>query len=153
MKGEAVRRRLRMPTRFRVGERPAGAERGEDFETDVLSFGSGDRAVRIGRRGDVAVFREEKSLVGDGGALVRKKLTGLTTDSLLLPSGHLERLGERKMTGSTFSASSSSSKDAALRFTADEGVDRAIGRRETHGLLKERQGEWRLQLGERSIPF
>jgi hypothetical protein len=114
-----------MPTRFRVGERPAGAERGEDFETEVLSFGSGERAVRMGR-GDVAVFREDKSLVGDGGALVRKKLTGLTTDSLLLPSGHLERLGERKMTGSTFSALSSSSKDAALRFTADEGVDSAI---------------------------
>lgn len=31
VKGEAVRRRLRIPTRLRVGDRPAGAVRGEDF--------------------------------------------------------------------------------------------------------------------------
>ena len=51
---------------------------------------------------------------------------GLTAESMLVPSGHLERLGERKMTGSTFSASSSS-KDAALRLMAVVGVERAVG--------------------------
>ena len=126
VKGEAVRRRLRMPTRLRVGERPAGAERGLDFEIDVLSLGTGERAVRIGRRVDVALgFKQEKSPLGDGGALVRKKFTGFSTESLLLPSGHLERLGERKMTGSTFSESSS--KAVALRLTADEREDNAVG--------------------------
>lgn len=121
VKGEAVRRRLRMPTRLRVGERPAGAERVEDVTgAAVLSRGRGERAGRMGRRGAVtAGFREEKPWVGDGGALDRKKLAGFTTASLLEPSGHLERLGERKMTGSTFSASRSSSKEVAFRLEGE----------------------------------
>ena len=58
--------------------------------------------------------------MGEGGALVRKKLVGLTKEvSLLLPSGHLERLGERKMMGSMFSELSSS-KEAALRLIGEE---------------------------------
>jgi len=40
-KGEPVRRRLRMPMRLRVGERPAGAERGDGFEISVLILGAG----------------------------------------------------------------------------------------------------------------
>lgn len=71
--GEVVRRRLRMPIRFLVGERPAGADRGADVESEVLSFGAGERAGRIGRLGEgaVALIALEKSL-GEGGALVRK---------------------------------------------------------------------------------
>ena len=72
VKGEAVRRRLRMPTRLRVGERPAGAESGEGLVTDVVSFGRGERAVRIGRRGDDTVGFREKSSEADGGGLARK---------------------------------------------------------------------------------
>lgn len=69
----AVFLRLRSPMRFRVGDRPAGAESGVVLVMEVLSLGAGERAERIGRRGEVGVvvFREEKSL-GDGGALVRK---------------------------------------------------------------------------------
>jgi len=71
--GEAVRRRLRIPMRFLVGERPAGADKGEDFEiVEVLSRGAGERAVSTGRfMGEVVVLKAlEKS--GEGGALVRK---------------------------------------------------------------------------------
>lgn len=42
--GEAVRRRLSMPMRLRVGERPAGADVGADFGILVLSLGAGERA-------------------------------------------------------------------------------------------------------------
>jgi len=124
--GEAVLRRFRIPTRFLVGERPAGAERAEGFETVVLSLGAGERAGRIGRLECVVVdFRAEKSL-GDGGALVRKKLVGLKRESLPLPSGALERFGERKMTGSIFSKSSS--KAVALRLVGEErALDNAGG--------------------------
>lgn len=120
----AVRRRLRIPMRLRVGERPAGAERGVDFW--MLSFGAGERAGRIGRRGETTGFREEKSL-GEGGAFVRKKLVGLLRVSLLVPSGFLERLGDRKMMGSMFSVLSSS-KVWALRLLGEvRVVGRAVG--------------------------
>ena len=77
--GEPVLRRLRIPMRFRVGERPAGAE-DSCFEKPVSSFGAaGERAVRIGlfdtEAGEATGFKQEKSF-GEGGALVRKKLTG-----------------------------------------------------------------------------
>lgn len=66
----AVRRRFRMPIRFLVGERPAGAERGTDLE--VLMRGAGERAVRIGLFiGEETGFKAvERS--GDAGARVRK---------------------------------------------------------------------------------
>jgi hypothetical protein len=100
-----VRRRLRIPMRLRVGERPAGAERGVDLEL-VLTFGTGERAERMGRWDEmgVALMGEERSL-GEGGALVRKKLTGLVKVEVSLqdPSGALERFGDRKMIGSIFS--------------------------------------------------
>jgi len=123
----AVRRRLRMPMRLRVGERPAGAESGVDLEiAEVLSLGAGERAGRIGRRGETTGFRHEKSL-GEGGAFVRKKLVGLLRVSLLVPSGFLERLGERKMMGSMFSVLSSS-KVWALRLLGEvRVVGRAVG--------------------------
>ena len=47
--GLPVLRRLRIPTLFLVGERPAGAERGVDLIV-VLILGAGERAGRIGRR-------------------------------------------------------------------------------------------------------
>ena len=102
--GELVFLRLRIPVRFRVGERPAGAERGVDFEIEVSSLGAGERAVRIGRRGEVKTgLREDEKSLGEGGALVRKKLVGLRRVSFPVPSGHFERLGERKLIGSMFS--------------------------------------------------
>lgn len=98
--GLAVFRRLRIPIRFRVGERPAGALNGLLLIV-VLSFLMGERASRIGRRGGAA--KE-----GDGiGARVRKKLVGLVYEEVSLddPSRAFDRLGERKMVGSMFSAS------------------------------------------------
>jgi hypothetical protein len=124
--GELVFLRLRIPMRFRVGERPAGAERGVDFEIEVSSLGAGERAVRIERWGEVRTgLREDEKSLGEGGALVKKKLTGLRRGSFPVPSGHFERLGERKMIGSMFSQLSSS-KAAALRLLGEvraRGVD------------------------------
>lgn len=70
---DAVRRRLRIPIRFRVGERPAGADRGEDFEIEVvLSFGPGERTGRMGRMDCGTNLRGLQRSLGDGGAGVRK---------------------------------------------------------------------------------
>ncbi len=99
-----VRRRFRIPTRFRVGERPAGAERGVVFEGSIRGA-AGDRAESIFLGDVTGLMAEEKSL-GEGGARVTKKFCGLQRGedvALLEPSGHLDRLGERKMTGSMFS--------------------------------------------------
>lgn len=124
VKGLPVFLRLRIPMRFRVGERPAGAERGA--EREVSSLGAGERAGRIGRRGEAMGLTGEKSL-GEGGALVRKKFCGLRR-SLGLPSGFLERFGERKMNGLMFSALSlSASKAEALRLLGEERLDNARG--------------------------
>lgn len=69
--------------------------------------------------------------VGEGGARVRKKLVmGLQRVSLDEPSGHLERLGERKLTGSMFSASSLLKSDSyvwALRLVDEVRVVMARG--------------------------
>lgn len=52
VKGEGlVLRRFRIPIRFLVGLRPAGAEMG----VEVFSRGAGERAVRMGRRGEVTL--------------------------------------------------------------------------------------------------
>jgi hypothetical protein len=119
--GLAVFRRFKIPIRFRVGERPAGAVKGV-FEMLVLRRGAGARAGRIGRRGlGVAGLRVEKSL-GDGGAFVRKKLIGFCRVSTLDPSGDLNFLGERKRVGSRFSVSSLS-KEEALRLLGAERVE------------------------------
>lgn len=120
MKGLDVRRRLRIPMRFLVGLRPAGAESGLDFERLVSSLGAGERAGRIGRRDVTVGLREEKSW-GEGGARVRKKFVGFTRVSLLEPSGHLERLGERKIIGSMFSLLSSSNV-VAFRLLGGDNV-------------------------------
>jgi hypothetical protein len=94
--GEAVFLLFKIPIRFRVGERPAGAVNGVDFEIVVLSLGAGERAGRMGRRGEVSVgLRAAEKSLGDGGAFVRKKLTGFWRLSMLDPSGDLSFLGER----------------------------------------------------------
>lgn len=125
--GEAVFRLFKMPIRLRVGERPAGAVKGVDFEIDVLSLGAGERAGRMGRRGDVRVgLRAAEKSLGEGGALVRKKLTGFWKLSILDPSGDLSFLGDSRWIGSTFSESESS-KEAALRLVGEESVEIAIG--------------------------
>ena len=69
-----MRRRLeRMPLRLpRVGERPAGAERGDDFAIDVLSLDDGDLAWRTARRGEVMALR----------GAVRASLTGVGAEAL-----------------------------------------------------------------------
>ena len=74
-KGLAVFLLLKMPTRFRVGERPAGAVSGV-LEMVVLSLGAGERAGRIGRRGLEAVGLGTEKSLGEGGAFVKKKFTG-----------------------------------------------------------------------------
>jgi hypothetical protein len=56
VKGVPVFLQLRIPMRLWVGERPAGAERGVDFEVSCL--GARERAGRIGRRGEVVDLRE-----------------------------------------------------------------------------------------------
>lgn len=128
MKGEAVLRRFKIPILFRVGERPAGVDSGEDFEMVVFKRVAWDRAARIGRRGEVEGFRDEKPLRagGEGGAFVRKKLVGLANVSLLEPSAALDRFGDRKMEGSMFSESmvsrESKSKVVALRLVGEERV-------------------------------
>jgi hypothetical protein len=91
-----VWRRCRMPMRFRVGERPAGAER----VGCVVWMREGDLGVSVGRVVGVVVGVNVM-----GVDLVRMKADGLVVvvPSLLLP---LERLVKRE--GSMFSASMSS---------------------------------------------
>lgn len=142
VKGEEppVLRRLRMPMRFRVGERPAGAERGADLEASVLSLGAGERAGRIGRRGDAIGLQEVKSL-GEGGARVRKKFVGLRAAEV--PSGFLERFGERKMMGSMFSELSlSASKVEALRLLGEVRAEIARGQDVRFMVLIEQSEQW-----------
>ena len=69
---EAVRRLLRMPTRLRVGERPAGAE--SVVIVVVLSFGAGDRGWSIGRdKVDFTGLHAAAKSLKVGAALVRTK--------------------------------------------------------------------------------
>lgn len=102
-----VRRLFKIPMRLRVGERPAGAERLPPFLARVSTLigdlaASTFRGLVIG----VAVALTDEN-VGEGGARVRKKfVTGLQSVSFAEPSGHFDRLGERKITGSIFSESS-----------------------------------------------
>lgn len=66
--GLAVLRLLRIPTRLRVGDRPAGALSGDALIV-VLSFLIGERASRIGLRGEAG-----RGVVV--GVRVRKKFAG-----------------------------------------------------------------------------
>ena len=113
-----------MPERFAlVGERPAGAVRGDDLEMAVLSLAAGDLGWRV-RRGVAVAARdgvgvEEESGLGE--AVLRIKLEGLKMTSLTEPVEHLaalERFAENR--GSTFSASSVS-MSSALRLPAAAG--------------------------------
>ncbi len=67
-------RLFKMPIRFLVGERPAGAERGV---LDVSILGAGERAGKIGRFGgereEVGLSEEKVLGEGDGGAVVSEK--------------------------------------------------------------------------------
>ena len=96
-------RRREMPVRLpRVGERPAGAERG----TEVVSLVRGDLALAVGRgrgRGVLAVDLGLRKREGLKGSLEKAKGS--------VPLGRLERRGSR------FSASSSTSSEA-LRLVA-----------------------------------
>lgn len=127
LKGPPVRRRERMPARLepRVGERPAGAERGDDLAREVLILAAGDLGCRKVRgrwdglaglrtsRGDCAVTGNE----GVEAALVKTKgddLTKSLTGKKLLSTPPFDRLEKR--VGSTFSKSSPSTASAALRL-------------------------------------
>lgn len=125
-----------MPERLpRVGERPAGAETGDDLVMAVLRRAAGDLGwrVRLGVElclsGSLAEVDADAAGVEGAAALVRtKEEAGLSRASLrgeavVVP---LERLAKR--TGSTFSESSSTSRSSALRLpllggaTAGEGA-------------------------------
>lgn len=120
-----VRRRddERIPDRLpRVGERPAGADKGVDLAIPVLIL-VGDLGFRYDRgRGVVALgaLLSETLLVLAN--LVRMNEAGLMKESLdgkkLLLSAPLDRL--EKMRGSMFSESSVSTISDAFRFTGDE---------------------------------
>lgn len=121
VKGLAVLRRLRMPTRLRVGDLPAGALRGEALNV-VLSFLIGERASRIALRGDTG----EAEVVG---VRARKKFAGFwkANASLEEPSEALDRFGDKNCRGSMFSESKSSVEEksnvSALRFEGDFRVE------------------------------
>lgn len=133
VKGDEVRRRESRPIRWRVGERPAGAEviwgiAGTAGTAETRGTLEGARAERMGRRGATADFRtglrDEAWSLGEGGAVVRWKCVDLAAAaSLLDPSGALARLGDTK--GSMFSVLSLSSKQTALRLA---GVGEETGR-------------------------
>ena len=122
-----VRRRVleRIPERLlRVGERPAGAERGEDLEMEVLILLMGDLGWRMVRvRGEAG--RDRVGLVGARravGLLVMLKTGALRTSlEKKLSPAPLDLLA--KMDGSTFSKSSSF-KSAA--FLLAEGEEAAV---------------------------
>lgn len=137
------RRRLdKMPMRLlpRVGERPAGADRGGDLGTRTPGFFiAKDFGFSIVRgRGSAAALREGElgrgSSLGEGAtgapkALAGTKLEALNRSELLFDgtqrpasSEALERLEEK--TGSTFSKSSAS-RSEALRLTGDLAVEMA----------------------------
>ena len=115
----------------RVGDRPAGAVRGDDLATLVLSLAAGDLGFRIDRgRGEEAltglVTEASASLLGNAvgveEALVRTKWEGLKR-SLVRLSDPLDLL-EKKM-GSTFSESSRPATSEALRLE-EGGVEIAM---------------------------
>lgn len=114
-----MRRRLeRMPARLpRVGERPAGAERGEDLAMEVLSLATGDLGWRMARDLGEPIGLEGDSAAA-GAALVRTKDDGLKKSLEGKESAvPLERL--EKKTGSTFSKLSTSTMSAAFRLPVD----------------------------------
>lgn len=110
-----------MPERLpRVGDRPAGAERGEDRAMLVLSLAAGDLGFnRLRGRGAAALgaLATGKSLVLAD--LVRKKVEGLMKEPFegKKLSAPLARLVNS--TGSTFSESSDSVTSEAFLFTGD----------------------------------
>jgi hypothetical protein len=106
----------------------------------------------MGRDGlNVAGLREAEKSLGDGGALVRKKLIGFWRASTPDPSGDLSFLGERKRTGSRFSASSLSREDA-LRLVGEAREEIAVGGIVRLNVLKTRDG-YLGQLGRWDILF
>lgn len=118
--GPTVRRRLdKIPARLpRVGERPAGAEMGDDLGMWVLSLATGDLGCRV-RRGVeeaevlVGLVRRASGTVVP--ALVRTKAEGLIKSLEGVPEEPLARLA--KSSGSRFSESSVSIS-SALRLPA-----------------------------------
>jgi hypothetical protein len=106
-----------------VGERPAGAERGEGRAIDVLSLFTGDLAWRMVRDRGVAIGRD----TGSADLLVLRIYEAGFAIPLLgkkaLLSDPLDRLKSR---GSTFSKSSSIISDAFL-FPATGGEMAAAG--------------------------
>lgn len=123
VKGEAVFP-FKIPLRFCVGDRPAGAVKGFNFEIVVLvlSLEAREQAGRICRRGDVRVRTAGKSL-GEGSAFVRQTLVVFWRVSMLDPLWNLIFLGGRSV-GSMFLESS---KKAVLRLVGAERVRITVG--------------------------
>jgi hypothetical protein len=125
-----VRRRERMPIRLepRVGERPAGAERGDDLAMVVLILAAGAPEVLAERKDDrgrwegrtgLRMSRGDCTVVKDGtdAALVRVKGDGLAKSLMgkkVVSTPPFDRLENR--VGSTFSKSSPSTASEALRL-------------------------------------
>lgn len=102
------------PERFpRVGDRPAGAEMGEDLATLVLSLATGDLGCSVRRGVDDETLDGLRIARSMGVAALRTKLAGLTKSWPGVPD--LARLAKKR--GSTFSKSSVSSS-SALRLPA-----------------------------------
>lgn len=137
-KDPPVRRRdERIPERLpRVGERPAGAERGVDLAMPVLILVVEDLGLRCARGRGVATVLgvlpyETSPVVAD---LVRMN-DGLTKESfekelLSVPLGRLE-----KSNGSTFSKSSASKISDAFRFPGDVEIAARLFSQVQHDLL------------------
>ena len=68
----------------------------------------------------------EVNSLGEGGALVRKKLVGFVNVSLEEPSVALDRFGERKIAGSIFSESFAESKSKLSAFRLEGEVKEVI---------------------------
>ena len=124
VKGEAVFL-FKIPLRFCVGDRPAGAVKEFNFGIVVLllvlSLDAREQAGRIRRRGDVRVgLRTEGKSLGEVSAFVRQILVVFWRLSMLDPLRNLIFLRGRNV-GSMFSYSESSKK-AVLRLAGAERV-------------------------------
>lgn len=125
--GPMVRRRVeRIPDRLpRVGERPAGAEMGEDLAAAVLSLAMGDLGCRM-RRGLVLALTglTRARTVALGGGVAATALVKTNEETLFstswdeTPESFARRLTEE--TGSTFSQSSGARISAFRLETAGQ---------------------------------
>ncbi len=107
----------------RVGDRPAGAEMGDDLAI-VLSFVNGDFAWRVRRGVDEGLTGLEQDSARGVEAALRTKLEGLRPLAGDEKREPLERLA--KVMGSTFSKLSMSTRSALRLPLAGEEMARRV---------------------------